>query len=579
MFSITNPLPYECQSCHTHYSNKAIAVACRKLCLGKILKAMMNGKVSEDDSSSESRQFMLPAILSLILEENTNMISNEISDISNKTDLDEPMYDIEYESNMGESVDMDGSESATSPLVFDFSQPSPIPSNDDTKNLEFIKIINDFGISHQAHEKLAAHLNSILGMSTKITYRVCTLYLGKELLKCFSGEEETVYDVCQSGCIMFNKAEEVACKHCGKAHYKSNKTDKNSMLIAEKTMVQISLSRHIALSLANSGTRHEMLYCHNHEQKADGSKADIFDGHTYQSIKHFFSGENDVAISLSVNGFASHNVPGSITILHATVLNFSLMVPYEKSRMLQIAMISGPSAPLDFWSFLKTTLADLKVLQEEGMIVMTPTLTIRAKVHVLMVTGDILAVVKLACHTGHMSKSGCRICNVVGQTPGHSQYFRSLPDTTMRTLKSFQNFDPANLSSKGLVGQSPLSSLASFTGPLFFTLDKMHGLCHGIGEQVWGLIGGKYGIKHSLFLPANVLKEIGVAMAATRKTVPTAFHGSWRNVSKYIGYFKAVDWADFLLFAVPTLVAERVRDTTARKALLGLVQACNLLMS
>ncbi|OAD80198.1 hypothetical protein PHYBLDRAFT_59232 [Phycomyces blakesleeanus NRRL 1555(-)] len=510
MFSITNTLPYEYQLCHTCYSNKAIAVACQKLCLGKMLKAMMNNEVSEDDSSSESSQFMLSAIPSLMLEENTNMISNEISDISNNTDLDKPMYDIEYESNMRESVDIDGSKSATSPLVFDFSQPSPVLSNNDAKNLEFIKIINDFGISCQAHKKLAAHLNNILEMSTKITYRVCTPYLGKELLKHFSGVEETVYDVCQSGFMMFNVAEKVACKRCGKARYKSNKTDKDGMPIAEKTMVQISLA---------SDTRHEMLYHHNHEQKADGSKVEIFARHTYQSIKHLFSGENDVAISLSVNGFAPHNVPSSITILHATVLNLSLMVHYEKSQMLQIAIISGPSALLDFWSFLKPTLADLKVLQEEGMIVVTPTLTIHTKVHVLVVTGDILAVAKLACHTGHMSKT--------------------------------------NLSSKSLVGQSPLSSLASFMGPFFFTLDEIHGLCHRIGKQVWGLIGGKYGIKHSLFLPANVLKEIGVAMVATRKTVPTAFHGSWRNVSKYSRYFKTVDCADFLLFVVPTLVAER----------------------
>ncbi|OAD78829.1 hypothetical protein PHYBLDRAFT_140883 [Phycomyces blakesleeanus NRRL 1555(-)] len=439
MSSITNLLPYECQLCHTHYSNKAIAVTCQKLYLGKILKAMMNGEVSEDDSSSESSQFMLPAISSLMLEENTNMISNEISDISNNTDLDEPMYDIEYESNMEESVDMDGSKSATSPVVFDFSQPSPVPSNNDAKNLEFIRIINDFSISYQAHEKLAVHLNSILGMSTEIMYRVCTPYLGKELLKCFSGVEKTLYDVCQSGCMIFNKAEEVACKHCGEACYKSNKTDKDGMPIAEKTMVQISLTRQIALSLANSSIRHEMLYHHSYEQKAD-----IFDRHAYQSIKHLFSGENDVAISLSVNGFAPHNVPGSITILHATVLNLSPMVRYEKSWMLQIAMISGPSAPLEFWSFLKPTLADLKVLQEEGMVVVTSTLTICTKVHILMVTDDILAVARLACLTGHMSKSGCQICNAVGQTPGRGQYFRSLPDTTMRTLESFQNFDPEN---------------------------------------------------------------------------------------------------------------------------------------
>ncbi|OAD75946.1 hypothetical protein PHYBLDRAFT_142929 [Phycomyces blakesleeanus NRRL 1555(-)] len=510
-----------------------MAEKCLILCLKNQLENMRNAHLSATPLLLMSSQSVSAAIPGLILKENTSTISHESTDGNNNTDLGNSMSEIE---------------SSTSTLVFNFSQPSPVPSNNDAKNLEFMKIINDFGISQQAYEKLAAHLNSILGMSTEITYRVCTSYLGKKLLKCFSSIEETVYDVCQNRCIMFNDAEEVACKHCDEARYKNNKTDKDGIPIAEKTMVQIPLARQIALSLANSDTRHEMIYRHNHKQKADDSKADIFDGHAYQSIKHLFSSENDVAISLAVDGFVPHNILGSITILHATVHNLPPMVHYEKSWMLQIVMITGPFTPLDFWSFLKPTLADLKVLQEERMVVIIPTLTICAKVHVLVVTGDIPAVAKLAY-------------------------------TTMRTLESFQNFDPASLSSKGLVGQSPFSSLASFTGPLFFTLDKMHGLCHEIGKQIWRLIGGKYGIKHSLFLPVNVLKEISVAMAATRKTIPTSFHGSWRNISKYSGYFKAVDWADFLLFIVPTLVAKCVRDTTSRETLLGLVQACNLLMS
>ncbi|OAD71608.1 hypothetical protein PHYBLDRAFT_70060 [Phycomyces blakesleeanus NRRL 1555(-)] len=476
MPSIKKTLPHKCGSCKKTYSNMKMAEKCLTLCLKNQLENMRNAHLSATPLLSMPSQSVSAAIPDLMLKENTSTISHESTDGNNSTDLDDPMRDIDCESEI---------ESSTSSLIFDFSQPSPVPSNNDAKNLEFIKVINDFDISHQAHENLAAHLNSILGI-----------------------------------CMMFNDAEEVACKHCGEARYKSNKTDKDGIPIVKKTMVQIPLARQIVLSLANNGTRHEMLYRHNHEQKADGSKADIFDGHAYQSIKHLFSGENDAAISLSVDSFAPHNIP-------------------------------GPSAPLDFWSFLKPILADLKVLQEEGMVVVTPTLTIRAKVHVLVVTSDILEVAKLAYHT----------------------------DTTMCTLESFQNFDPASLPSKGLVGQSSFSSLASFTGPLFLTLDKMHGLCHGIDKQVWGLIDGKYEIKHSLFLPANVLKEIGVAMAATRKTILTAFHGSWRNISKYSRYFKAVDWADFLLFIVPTLVAKRVRDTTARKALLGLVQACNLLMS
>ncbi|OAD72404.1 hypothetical protein PHYBLDRAFT_169535 [Phycomyces blakesleeanus NRRL 1555(-)] len=156
----------------------------------------------------------------------------------------------------------------------------------------------------------------------------------------------------------------------------------------------------------------------------------------------------------------------------------------------------------------------------------------------------------------------------------------TLPSTNIRTLESFQNFSQASASScKGLNGQSPLVTLKVFSGPLFFALDEMHGLCHGISKQVWGLVSGTYGTDHCFALSSGVRKEIGTAMYKTRNTIPTSFHGDWRDVYKNPGSFKAVDWADFLLFVVPTLVAERIGDATARNALLGLVQACNLLMS
>ncbi|OAD79998.1 hypothetical protein PHYBLDRAFT_185018 [Phycomyces blakesleeanus NRRL 1555(-)] len=214
------------------------------------------------------------------------------------------------------------------------------------------------------------------------------------------------------------------------------------------------------------------------------------------------------------------------------------------------------------------------------MVVKTPSGDISAKVHVLMTTGDIPALGKMACHVGHMSKDGCRICHVVGQSPGHGQYFRMPSAITMRTPESFKHFDEvASSSKKGLTGQSPFSLLDSFSGPFFFALDEMHGICHGIGKQVWGLVCGKYGKDHPLSLSLAAQKEIGTAMVSTRRSIPTFFHGAWINIATRSGYFRAVDWADFILFVIPTLVAERVRDQAARKALLDLVQTCNLLMS
>ncbi|OAD76864.1 hypothetical protein PHYBLDRAFT_165367 [Phycomyces blakesleeanus NRRL 1555(-)] len=174
-----------------------------------------------------------------------------------------------------------------------------------------------------------------------------------------------------------------------------------------------------------------------------------------------------------------------------------------------------------------------------------------------------------------MSKDGCHICHVVGQSSGHGQYFRMPSTITMRTPESFKYFDEVALSSKkGLTGQSPFSLLNSFSGPFFFALDEMHGICHSIAKQVWGLVCGKYGKDHPLSLSLAAQKEIGTAMVSTRRSIPTSFHGAWINVATRSGYFRAVDWADFILFVIPTLVAERVCDQAARKALLDLAYYC-----
>ncbi|OAD66944.1 hypothetical protein PHYBLDRAFT_151882 [Phycomyces blakesleeanus NRRL 1555(-)] len=562
---------YQCNQCKERHTNLKKAKSCRAQCFKNHHRRHNDIQTSQTTLVPGQVSVVLNTVSNDTIEERADAIKDQIMDTLNSEDNDDPIMNIFSNDDNDESMydaelgnDMDIIENETSPLVFDFSQPAPTPDKDDAKNLEFLKIIKDFGIFRNAHEMIVKHFNSILETSTCITYRACTSHLSKKLLKRFSGVEETT-----------------ECSNCGQSRYKTRRGEtEGGDLVATATMIQLPLARQLALALANEDTRADIHYRHNHESSSDGSKTDVFDGQVYQQAKHLFSGKDDIAISLSVDGFMPHNVPGSVTILHATILNLNPMVRYERSRILQIAMIPDPGAPANFWSFMEPTMKELLVLESKGMVIKTPNETISAKVHVLMVTGDILALAKLACHSGHMSKDGCRICHVVGQCPKHGQYFRTLPSTNIHTLESFQNFSQASASSrKGLNGQSPLATLKVFSGPLFFALDEMHGLCHGISKQVWGLVSGTYGTDHCFALSSGVWKEIGTAMYKTRNTIPTSFHGDWRDVYKNPGSFKAVDWADFLLFVVPTLVAECIGDATARNALLGLVQACNLLMS
>ncbi|OAD66384.1 C2H2-type zinc finger transcription factor [Phycomyces blakesleeanus NRRL 1555(-)] len=504
---------YQCNQCKECHTNLKKAKSCRAHCFKNRHRRHNDIQTSQTTPVPGQVSVVLNTVSNDIIDrERADAIEDQIMDrlnsednddlimnIFSNDDNDESMYDAEL------SNYMDIIENETSPLVFDFSQPASTLDKDDAKNLEFLKIIKDF----------VKHFNSILEMSTCITYRACTPHLGKKLLKRFSGVEETVHDICQRGCMLFTSPSQTECSNCGQSQYKTRRREtEGGDLVAAATMIQLPLARQLALALANENTRADMHYRHNHESSSDGSKTDVFDGQVYHQAKHLFSGKDDIAISLPVDGFTPHNVPGSVTILYATILNLNPMVWYERSRMLQIAMIP-----------------ELLVLESEGMVVKTPNKTIRAKIHVLMVTGDIPALEKLACHSGHMSKDDCCICHVVGQCPKHEQYFRTLLSTNIRMLESFQNFSQASASSrKGLNGQSPLVTLKIFSRPLFFALDEMHGLCHGISKQVWGLVSGTYGTDHCFALSSGVQKEIGTAMYKTRNTISTSFHSNWRVV-------------------------------------------------
>ncbi|OAD74590.1 CCHC-type zinc finger transcription factor [Phycomyces blakesleeanus NRRL 1555(-)] len=436
---------------------------------------LANGKVSQTVSLSDQSQFTSAMFPNLAFGENINTSSSDNMDIIDSTENDEPMNII------------DKIKGTTPLLVFDFSQSLPVPRNNDKKNLTFMQLIQEFGISS------------------------CSPHLRNKLLEHFLDINADGYNICIRSCMQFNNKNDITYVKCGEARYKNGQTSKSDTRVPVRSIVQFPLARQLALCLADDKTGAEMLYY----------------------------------------GFNPHNVPGSVTIVHATVLNLSPTIHYEKNRTIQIAILSGCTGPSDIWYFLKPTLRDLHLLQTEGMEVKTMTMTIRAKVHVLMATSNILALAKLACHVGH----------TMGQTPKHGQYFHMLPGTQTCSLESFRNYNLASSEDrKGLNGQSPLASIETFSGLFFFALDEMHDLCHGISKQVWGLVCRKYGIKHSLCLSLATQREIGATMVAAKSTIPTLLHSAWRDVTKNASFFRAVDWADFLLFVVLMLVAECVQD-------------------
>lgn len=81
---------------------------------------------------------------------------------------------------------------------------------------------------------------------------------------------------------------------------------------------------------------------------------------------------------------------------------------------------------------------------------------------------------------------------------------------------------------------------------------------------------------YPFFISRRNLVSIGESIARSRKYIPTSFQGSFDNIMAKTEGTRAVDWLDFLLYIVPTLVVPYLPNRTVQKAVLSLVKGCAL---
>jgi hypothetical protein len=126
----------------------------------------------------------------------------------------------------------------------------------------------------------------------------------------------------------------------------------------------------------------------------------------------------------------------------------------------------------------------------------------------------------------------------------------------------------------------PFALLESFHGVAFFGLDEMHFLGYGVAQQFWRLIRGEFkadGQEHHVFALRTLQPEtIGQLIEESRSTIPVAFQGTWKNVAKYSGGYRAVDWIDFLMHMAPTVILDNLRHEDTKRAVFSLVRACTI---
>lgn len=81
---------------------------------------------------------------------------------------------------------------------------------------------------------------------------------------------------------------------------------------------------------------------------------------------------------------------------------------------------------------------------------------------------------------------------------------------------------------------------------------------------------------YPFFIKSSSLKVIGETLEKSRASIPTSFQGSWDNIINKLDGVRMIDYIDFLVYAVPTIVCPMIENEEAQKALYSLSLGCSL---
>lgn len=211
------------------------------------------------------------------------------------------------------------------------------------KSIRLLDIVSKFTISREGHEELVDFCNSLLqDIGRPTSTQLLSPYLTKAALAELYPVTPKAYKDCSNGCKMFRddgNAEELCS--CEKKKGKRRSTGNIARSVPRGVVQQLSLSEQLALLLADPETRKLMRYRHDRQPSEPGVYRDVFHGKAYRFKQHLFTSENDIALSMFVDGFQPHKrMNHTLTLVHFVVLNYPPEIRYERNRMLQVSASS-----------------------------------------------------------------------------------------------------------------------------------------------------------------------------------------------------------------------------------------------
>ncbi|KAG2217956.1 hypothetical protein INT45_001390 [Circinella minor] len=296
------------------------------------------------------------------------------------------------------------------------------------------------------------------------------------------------------------------------------------------------------------------------------SLTDIFDGFAFEDQERYFNDEFSVGLALFCDSFAPFDAGRnsvSMQLIHLVVMNLPKDERYKNKNMLQVPIALGPLKPKNIHSFLSPLMEELDQLSKDGMVLRVDDEPddIMIHAHLLLASGDLPGVSDLVHHTGHTSHYGCRTCRIESfslispKGGGQGQYFPGTEEVV--TERNDDDFF-GRLPNYGILASNPFVHLVTYHSPFFYGQ-------HANANTPFTLE------RHQQIRIGKVLKESHLLM-------PIGLDGDIGDIFARSKSSRAVDFIDFLVFVLPTVVYEQLEQNgcPVLEPLMSLVNGCSL---
>ncbi|OAD71605.1 hypothetical protein PHYBLDRAFT_170266 [Phycomyces blakesleeanus NRRL 1555(-)] len=364
----------------------------------------------------------------------------------------------------------------------------------------------------------------------------------------------TKYDMCINGCKMYYPGDaSIACCFCNEERYEG--------ILPRKTTYQLSIGRQLADFLANSANvskivEYKKTIIEDSLTVKEPVYKNVFNGSVFGEVR----GMKELSLVLHIDGFNLFKRGGiSITIIMVTILDLTPTERYKQENIFIISIISGPKKPKNLFSYLYPVLQDFLVFESQGLQMnFEDDLTSLYRASIAFVIGDIVGIAELCMHSGHSSYYNCRVCKIRGDQQQKNQrgiYFSNMATSNNRSRQSFIEVDTEYEIKK----PTPFGILSSFTGTCFFGLDKLYLWGQNIGKHLWAIVTDNGQKKSDISNPLFLRKPYRVTLALSNHH---SKNRSFLNMATSAGYGRAIDYIDFLMFVVFTLLVEALELQT-----------------